>query len=194
MKTHIHLRGRSRGLFIGIALILAAFAMRSEAQQYAISWYKVAGGGGASSNTPFVVHGTIGQHDASEKLTGGAYTLTGGFWAMVAVQSPGAPLLTIQLSNPTTALGDVACAGAWVQASEKCRSEHDKLDGRADEYADGIEWTESDHCLTDTGQPILSPHKTVSDAQHRLRNQLSWSGGEADYLVFFASLAPSPTE
>jgi hypothetical protein len=104
MKTHIFLRGRSRALFIGIALFLAAFALRSEAQQYAINWYKVAGGGGASSNAPFVVHGTIGQHDASEKLTGGAYTLTGGFWAMVAVQSPGSPLLSIQLSNPTTAL------------------------------------------------------------------------------------------
>jgi len=104
MKTHIYLRGRSRALFMGVALVLAAFAMRSEAQQYGISWYKVAGGGGASSNAPFVVHGTIGQHDASGQLTGGAYTLTGGFWAMVAVQSPGSPLLSIQLSNPTTAL------------------------------------------------------------------------------------------
>jgi len=103
MKFNTYL-GRLWKPFFCAALVLAALAMRSEAQQYAISWYKVAGGGGASSNAPFVVHGTIGQHDASGKLTGGAYTLTGGFWVMVAVQSPGAPLLSIQLSNPTTAL------------------------------------------------------------------------------------------
>src|ERR1039458_5110991 len=65
------------------------------AQSYSIDWYKIAGGGGTSSNGQYTVSGTIGQHDASGVMTGGAYSLTGGFWALYAVQTPGAPLLTI---------------------------------------------------------------------------------------------------
>jgi len=33
-------------------------------------------------------------------MTGGAYSLTGGFWSLVAVQTPGAPLLTIEPAGP----------------------------------------------------------------------------------------------
>jgi hypothetical protein len=39
--------------------------------------------------------GTIGQADASGVMTGGGYSLTGGYWALFAVQTLGAPLLTI---------------------------------------------------------------------------------------------------
>jgi hypothetical protein len=42
-----------------------------------------------------VVSGTIGQPDAGGAMVGGQYSLTGGFWSLYAVQSPGAPLLTI---------------------------------------------------------------------------------------------------
>ena len=65
------------------------------AQSYSIDWYKIAGGGGTSSNGQYTVSGTIGQHDAGGAMTGGSYSLTGGFWALYAVQTPGAPLLTI---------------------------------------------------------------------------------------------------
>jgi hypothetical protein len=65
------------------------------AQQYSIDWYKVAGGGGTSTGGVYSVSGTIGQPDASGAMTGGNYSLTGGFWALYAVQTPGAPLLTI---------------------------------------------------------------------------------------------------
>jgi len=58
-------------------------------------WYKVSGGGGASTGGVYSVSGTIGQHDAGGPMTGGNYSLTGGFWALYAVQTPGAPLLTI---------------------------------------------------------------------------------------------------
>jgi len=45
----------------------------------------------------YVVSGTIGQPDASGPLSGGSYTLVGGFWALpTAVQTPGAPLLRVQ--------------------------------------------------------------------------------------------------
>ena len=65
------------------------------AQPFVVDWYKVAGGGGTSSNGQYVVSGTIGQHDAGGPLTGGNFTLNGGFWSLVAVQTPGSPLLTI---------------------------------------------------------------------------------------------------
>jgi hypothetical protein len=65
------------------------------AQSYSIDWYKVAGGGGTSTGGVYSVSGTIGQSDASGAMTGGNYSLTGGFWAIYAVQTPGAPLLTI---------------------------------------------------------------------------------------------------
>src|SRR5271163_2583119 len=54
----------------------------SFAQQYSISWYKVAGGGGTATGGVYSVSGTIGQHDAGGPMTGGNYSVTGGFWAL----------------------------------------------------------------------------------------------------------------
>ena len=65
-------------------------------QSYSINWYKVAGGGGTSTNGPYALSGTIGQPDASGAMTGGNYSLTGGFWSLISVmQTPGLPKLTI---------------------------------------------------------------------------------------------------
>ena len=56
----------------------------------------MAGGGGTSTNGQFSLSGTIGQPDASGALTGGNFSVTGGFWALVnVVQTPGAPTLYI---------------------------------------------------------------------------------------------------
>ena len=60
----------------------------SSAQSYSVYWHKAAGG-------VYAVSGTIGQPDASGAMTGGNYSVTGGFWSLYAVQTPGAPLLTI---------------------------------------------------------------------------------------------------
>ncbi len=88
-----------------IALVLAAFALPIHAQQYSIDWYTIDGGGGRSTNGQYSLSGTIGQHDASTApMTGGQYSLTGGFWALYAVQTPGAPWLTITLTTPSTAM------------------------------------------------------------------------------------------
>lgn len=46
---------------------------------YSISWYTIDGGGGASAGAPYTLQGTAGQPDAGT-LSGGDYTLTGGFW------------------------------------------------------------------------------------------------------------------
>ncbi len=74
------------------------------AAQYSIDWSKIAGGGGTSSNGQYVVSGTIGQHDAGGPMTGGSYSLTGGFWALYAVQTPGAPFLSIVRTSTNTAV------------------------------------------------------------------------------------------
>lgn len=91
----------------GIALLVFLGAILNvNAQEYAIDWHKVAGGGGTSSNGQYVVSGTIGQHDASQQpMTGGNYSLSGGFWSLLSiVQTPGAPLLEITLTSTNTAV------------------------------------------------------------------------------------------
>jgi len=82
-----------------MALLLLAFT--AHAQPYSVDWYKVAGGGGTSSGSTYQVSGTIGQHDAGGPMTDGTYSITGGFWALYAVQTPGAPRLYITRSGNT---------------------------------------------------------------------------------------------
>ncbi len=50
----------------------------------------------------YSVSGTIGQPDAG-KMSGGNYSLDGGFWGIIAaVQTPGAPLLSIVRTTTNT--------------------------------------------------------------------------------------------
>jgi hypothetical protein len=87
----------SLSVFSGMLFVLAANSARA---QYSISWYKIAGGGGTSSNGQYIVSGTIGQHDAGGPMTGGNYSLTGGFWSLISVvQTLGSPTLTITHSG-----------------------------------------------------------------------------------------------
>jgi len=85
---------------------LLAFALIAPAsgfsQAYFIDRYKIAGGGGTSTNGQYAVTGTIGQHDAGGAMTGGNYSLTGGFWSLISVvQTMGAPALTITHTGNT---------------------------------------------------------------------------------------------
>ena len=89
-----------------VVLTLLAFSTlifqpsTASAQSYSIDWYKIAGGGGTSTGGVYSVSGTIGQHDASGAMTGGNYSLTGGFWALISVvQTPGLPNLIITHSG-----------------------------------------------------------------------------------------------
>ena len=59
-------------------LLLAAFDQVSNG--YDLSWWTVDGGGGDSVGTGYSISGSIGQADASQQLTGGDYSLRGGFW------------------------------------------------------------------------------------------------------------------
>ncbi len=87
---------------LGFISLHSPFCLSVFAQSYSIDWYKVSGGGGASTNGQYAVSGTIGQHDASGPMTGGNYSLTGGFWSLISVvQTPGAPVLNISRSGNT---------------------------------------------------------------------------------------------
>jgi hypothetical protein len=102
MNTNVLLPGRSRLLSLCGTVALLAFALPMQAQPYSINWYKVSGGGGTSTNSPYTISGTIGQHDAGRPLTSGSYELAGGFWALISVlQTPGAPTLYISHSGST---------------------------------------------------------------------------------------------
>ncbi len=86
-----------------LSLVVAALAGQllsgtvATAQNYSIDWFTIDGGGGTSSGGQYSVSGTIGQPDAGA-MAGGVYALTGGFWGLVqAIQTPGAPLLSVEL-------------------------------------------------------------------------------------------------
>jgi hypothetical protein len=84
-------------------LLLLALTSIAYPQNYSIGWHQIAGGGGTSTGGVYSVSGTIGQPDASGAMSGGQYSVTGGFWSLFAVQTPGAPVLSIKLTTTNTA-------------------------------------------------------------------------------------------
>jgi hypothetical protein len=96
-------------LLLGFLAPALAFA-----QQYSIGWHKISGGGGTSTNSQYSISGTIGQTDAGGAMTGGGYSLTGGFWALHAVQTPGVPLLTITYANNQAVVSWPSSATGWT--------------------------------------------------------------------------------
>jgi hypothetical protein len=70
---------------------------------YTVNWWKIAGSG-SNTGGVYTATSTVGQTDAGT-LSGGAFTVQGGFWGVLAViQTPGAPLLTIALTSTNTAI------------------------------------------------------------------------------------------
>src|SRR5262245_2970480 len=85
-----------------LALGISVFAGTALGQTYSIDWHTIDGGGGMSTGGGYSVSGTIGQPDAGA-MRGGTYSIEGGFWAIVsAIQTPGAPLLSIRLTQTNT--------------------------------------------------------------------------------------------
>ena len=92
MKHFIHILA-----LFGSACVLVSSAL---AQSYSIDWFTIDGGGGTSTGGVYSVSGTIGQPDAGV-MSGGQYSLVGGFWGVTAIQTPGAPLLSVTNSSGT---------------------------------------------------------------------------------------------
>jgi len=89
--------------FFAISFLVSAAVFappaRAQSTNYSIPWHTIAGGGGTSSGGNYTVSGTIGQHSTAT-MSGGAYSLTGGFWSIIAaIQTPGSPLLTVTLAG-----------------------------------------------------------------------------------------------
>jgi hypothetical protein len=87
----------------------------ARAQLYSLDWSSIDGGGGTSTGGVYSVTGTIGQPDAGV-MAAGNYTLQGGFWGIVmAVQTPGAPSLTVlRTSTNTVVVSWPLATGGWV--------------------------------------------------------------------------------
>lgn len=85
---------------------------------FAMHWFKVAGGGAGaaqSSNGRFELIGTVGQHDATPQAENGRFSLTAGYWSIVAViQTEGAPLLSIHHSGGNAVVSWPSPADGWI--------------------------------------------------------------------------------
>lgn len=108
MKARVlawHNNRSCRWWWIRAALCFFTALHSAHGQPFSIDWFTIDGGGGTSTDGIYSASGTIGQPDANpQSMTGGDFTLTGGFWSLLAVQTPGAPLLTIQLTATNTVL------------------------------------------------------------------------------------------
>src|ERR1035437_1293583 len=99
-----------------LGFIIFDFSVLSaRAQSYSVDWYKIAGGGGTSTGGLYSVSGTIGQPDASGAMTGGNYSLTGGFWSLInVVQTTGAPTLSITHSGNSVIVSWPTPSASWT--------------------------------------------------------------------------------
>jgi hypothetical protein len=97
-------------------LLHSSFCLRAWGQ-YSLDWSTIDGGGGTSTGGVYSVTGTIGQPDAGQ-MSGGNYSVDGGFWGLIAaVQTPGAPYLTVTRSNNAVIVSWPLPAEGWVLES-----------------------------------------------------------------------------
>jgi hypothetical protein len=104
--TRGHRHAPARWLAAVAVVLLSASHAPGQPVQFTIDWWSADAGGGTSTNADgrYTLSGTIGQPDASNPLSGGRYTLVPGFWSIIAaVQTPGAPLLSVVLT-PTNSV------------------------------------------------------------------------------------------
>ena len=52
-------------------------------------------------------------------MSGGSYSLTGGFWSLYAVQTPGAPILSITYLNHQAIVSWPASVTGWTLQTNK---------------------------------------------------------------------------
>src|ERR1017187_274191 len=69
-------------LRVAAGLLVATGGLNTvRAESYSIDWSTIDGGGGVSTGGVYQVNGTIGQPDAGAAMTGGNYSVSGGFWS-----------------------------------------------------------------------------------------------------------------
>jgi hypothetical protein len=69
-------------VMLALVLVLLVSGVALATGSYDLSWWTVDSGGGVSTslNPAYSLGGTIGQPDASSFMSGGGYSLAGGFW------------------------------------------------------------------------------------------------------------------
>ncbi|MCK5427994.1 MAG: hypothetical protein KAI94_00905 [Anaerolineales bacterium] len=80
-----------------LCVLLVAGAAWAAPQAFDLSWWTVDGGGGTSSSGDFALSGTIGQPDTSPLMSGGDFTIVGGYWgggALLAQNQLYLPIVT----------------------------------------------------------------------------------------------------
>lgn len=103
----------TRCVLLWASLLLALSGPPAGTAQFALDWWTTDGGGGTSTGGVYAVAGTVGQPDAGPVLSGGAFSLVSGFWSVIAaVQTPGAPYLTVFLTTTNTVVVSWPLAGA----------------------------------------------------------------------------------
>ena len=120
-------------LLIGACLFLAVALARS----YSIDGSTL-GGGGMATGGVYSVSGTIGQPDAFPALSSANFSLAGGFWPLVAVQTPAAPLLRLSRDSSTTFIV------SWPSPSAGFTLQETTLLGTTN-------WIDSSATVTDSG-------------------------------------------
>lgn len=104
---------RTQFFFLASLLLNAGFLLG--AQEYAVNWHAIPGGGGTSSGGPYSLSGSIGQSTAGVSMTGGNYALTGGFWSLISVvPTPGAPPLSISRAGGQLIVSWLTPAADWT--------------------------------------------------------------------------------
>lgn len=92
------------GVIIGGLLLVLTITMVAAQAGFGLPWAAISGGGGTSSSGSFAVQGSL-AHDSSPPLTGGIYTLNGGFWSGLNDEAP-----TLSAVEPTAARSVVPVA------------------------------------------------------------------------------------
>jgi hypothetical protein len=69
-------------LVVMLALLFCAggVALAQTGGPFDLTWWTADGGGGTVNGGDYALMGTAGQPDAGAALSGGSYTLAGGFW------------------------------------------------------------------------------------------------------------------
>ena len=156
---------------LAVAAWLGLVATVRVQAQYTIDWFAIASGGGTSTGGVYTATVHVGQPEAGT-MSGDNRALHGGFWGVVAaVQTPGAPRLTVARMETNTVVIFVARPGGRLVAPghHEPREQWQRVGGdsaalpnqRVDEYLvhqRGANWQ---HLLS-FAQTVNSRHSSIS--------------------------------
>lgn len=142
-----------------LCALAGAFSLCAQTQ-YSIDWFTIGGGGGTATGGIYTVSGTVGQPDAG-KMSGGSYTVEGGYWSVVAaIQTPGAPLLSIIRTNGGVVVSWLLPATGWF------------LDETVTLFGSPVPWSQvpvQQYQTNSTDVHITAPAPTIGNRFYRLK-------------------------